>query len=67
MAQVDKGSALVQYYRRSNTMRVTEKGQVTIPQRVRRALGIRPGDEVEFVQEGDRAILKRIELPDRVA
>ncbi len=48
-------------------MRVTEKGQVTIPQRVRRALGIRPGDEVEFVQEGDRAILKRIELPDRVA
>jgi AbrB family looped-hinge helix DNA binding protein len=29
-------------------MRVTQKGQVTIPLEVRRALGIRPGSEVEF-------------------
>lgn len=29
-------------------MRVTAKGQVTIPLRVRRALGIGPGSEVEF-------------------
>ena len=29
-------------------MRVTRKGQVTIPLAVRRALGIRPGSEVEF-------------------
>jgi antitoxin PrlF len=29
-------------------MRVTQKGQVTIPLDVRRALGIRPGSEVEF-------------------
>jgi antitoxin PrlF len=29
-------------------MRVTQKGQVTIPQHVRRALGIRPGSDVEF-------------------
>ena len=29
-------------------MRVTQKGQVTIPQQVRRALGIRPGSDVEF-------------------
>jgi antitoxin PrlF len=29
-------------------MRVTQKGQVTIPLAVRRALGIRPGIEVEF-------------------
>ncbi|HVB09063.1 MAG TPA: AbrB/MazE/SpoVT family DNA-binding domain-containing protein [Bacillota bacterium] len=39
--------------------RVTAKGQVTLPKRVRDALGIRPGTEVEFeVQEG-RAILRR--------
>jgi antitoxin PrlF len=29
-------------------MRVTRKGQVTIPLPVRRALGIRPGSDVEF-------------------
>jgi AbrB family looped-hinge helix DNA binding protein len=29
-------------------MRVTQKGQVTIPLQVRRALGINPGSDVEF-------------------
>lgn len=29
-------------------MRVTQKGKVTIPLRVREALGIRPGSEVRF-------------------
>ncbi|WP_256477259.1 AbrB/MazE/SpoVT family DNA-binding domain-containing protein [Haloferax sp. AB510] len=30
--------------------RVTTKGQVTIPKAIREALGIEPGDEVEFEQ-----------------
>ena len=30
--------------------RVTAKGQVTIPKAVREDLGIRPGDEVDFVK-----------------
>lgn len=30
--------------------RVTSKGQVTIPKAVREDLGIRPGDEVDFVK-----------------
>jgi len=34
-------------------MRVTTKGQVTIPQAVREKLGIFPGTEVEFVVRGD--------------
>ena len=29
-------------------MRVTSKGQVTIPQRIRQQLGIAPGSEVDF-------------------
>lgn len=34
-------------------MRVTIKGQVTIPKSVRDRLGIVPGSEVEFVQSRD--------------
>ncbi len=38
-------------------MRVTQKGQVTIPLEVRRALGIAPGSEVGFQLDGDGARL----------
>ncbi|TVR52892.1 MAG: AbrB/MazE/SpoVT family DNA-binding domain-containing protein [Spirochaetaceae bacterium] len=48
-------------------MRVTEKGQVTIPRPIRLALGISAGSEVEFELEGDRAVLKRIVQPEVVA
>lgn len=38
-------------------MRVTEKGQVTIPLNVRRHLGIVPGSEVEFeLREGEASL-----------
>jgi antitoxin PrlF len=39
-------------------MRVTSKGQVTIPLQVRRRLGIEPGSEVEFeiVDDGVRLV-----------
>ena len=38
-------------------MRVTEKGQVTIPLAVRRALGIRSGGAVQFELDGEGARL----------
>jgi len=38
-------------------MRVTQKGQVTIPLPVRRALGIQPGSDVEFELDEDGARL----------
>jgi AbrB family looped-hinge helix DNA binding protein len=38
---------------------VTSKGQVTIPKRVREALGITEGDHVLFRVEGGRATLAR--------
>ncbi|KQQ85956.1 AbrB/MazE/SpoVT family DNA-binding domain-containing protein [Aureimonas sp. Leaf324] len=44
-------------------MRVTEKGQVTIPKPIRDKLGIGPGSEVEFVDRGDHVELVREELP----
>ncbi len=40
-------------------MRVTTKGQVTIPQAVRRKLGIEPGSEVDFQLDGQGARLVR--------
>lgn len=38
-------------------MRVTTKGQVTIPQHIREKLGITPATEVDFVEEGGRIFL----------
>ncbi len=32
--------------------KLTSKGQVTIPKDVRAQLGLRPGDEIEFVKDG---------------
>ncbi len=46
-------------------MRVTQKGQVTIPLEVRRALGIRPGSDVQF--QLDRQGARLVVDPDRAA
>ena len=39
-------------------MRITSKGQVTIPQAIRQASGLLPHTEVEFVYENEQAILR---------
>lgn len=39
-------------------MRITSKGQVTIPQEIREATGLLPHTEVEFSIERGRAVLK---------
>ena len=38
-------------------MRVTTKGQVTIPQEIREKLGIVPSTEVDFIEENGRVYL----------
>ena len=40
-------------------MRVTSKGQVTIPKRVRDALELREGDELHFRVERSRALVAK--------
>lgn len=40
-------------------MRITSKGQVTIPLDVRQKLGLLPGTEVEFEVAGDAAKLRK--------
>jgi antitoxin PrlF len=40
--------------------RLMDSGQVTIPKHVRDALGLRPGDELEFVAEGGGYRLRKV-------
>ncbi|GAA3438740.1 AbrB/MazE/SpoVT family DNA-binding domain-containing protein [Kutzneria kofuensis] len=47
-------------------MRLTSKGQVTIPIEVREEFGLRPGDEIEFVlDEHGLHIVKSTQWPSR--
>ncbi|MEE8402499.1 MAG: AbrB/MazE/SpoVT family DNA-binding domain-containing protein [Candidatus Hydrothermarchaeaceae archaeon] len=39
-------------------MRVTTKGQVTIPQGIREKLGITPADDIDFIEEKGRVYLR---------
>lgn len=50
-------------------MRVTQKGQVTIPLEVRRALGIHPGSDVQFEIEesGARLVVDGQQAADEIA
>jgi antitoxin PrlF len=44
-------------------MRVTEKGQVTIPKELRDALGIGAGTEVEFERRKDVIVVRKAKTP----
>jgi len=37
---------------------VTSKGQTTIPEKIRRALRMKPGDKLEYEVQGDRATIR---------
>jgi len=39
-------------------MRITSKGQVTIPLLIRSEFGLKPGTEVEFVAEAGKVVLR---------
>ena len=40
-------------------MRITSKGQVTIPQEIRRRAGLAPNMEVEFTLENGKIVLRK--------
>lgn len=42
-------------------MKITEKGQVTIPVAIRERLGLLPHTEVEFVVRKGEAVLRKLE------
>ena len=41
-------------------MKVTDKGQVTLPKHLRDALGIGGGTEVEFERSGDAILVRKV-------
>ncbi|MGH9572318.1 MAG: AbrB/MazE/SpoVT family DNA-binding domain-containing protein [Candidatus Acidiferrales bacterium] len=45
----------------SHSSKISSKGQITVPLEVRKRLGVKPGDRVEFVFKDSQAIL----LPER--
>lgn len=47
-------------------MRMTSKGQVTVPKHIRDRLGIAPGDDIGFREEGQAVIVEKVEEPKKV-
>ena len=43
------------------TSKLTSKGRTTIPQAIRSALGLRPGDEIEYAIENGHVLLTKAE------
>lgn len=41
-------------------MKITSKGQVTIPKEIRDRLGLLPGTEVEFIEENGEAKVRKV-------
>ncbi|MBM4035537.1 MAG: AbrB/MazE/SpoVT family DNA-binding domain-containing protein [Planctomycetes bacterium] len=46
-------------------MKITSKGQVTIPVAVREEAGLLPGTEVEFALSGGRVVVRKVETGQR--
>ncbi len=46
--------------------RVTARGQITIPAELRRVTGIGPSDSVEFVLEGRRIVMTKVQPIARI-
>lgn len=47
---------------RSST--ISSKGQITVPRDIRKRLGLKPGDRVEFVVEENRTTLRPARAPE---
>jgi len=47
--------------------KVSEKGQITVPKSLRERLGIRPGDELDVVDQDGKLVLSKAAADDPVA
>ena len=46
---------------------ISEKGQTTIPKRIRERFGICPGEVIEWVEDGGRLWVRKTTARDRIA
>jgi AbrB family looped-hinge helix DNA binding protein len=46
------------------TSKITSKGQVTVPLKVRKELGIEPGDSISYEVHEESAVIRRIPKVD---
>jgi AbrB family looped-hinge helix DNA binding protein len=46
---------------------LSTKYQVTLPTALRQALGIKPGDQIAFVMEGQHAVIRSVPKADALA
>jgi len=42
--------------------KITSKGQITVPHEIRRALGVRSGDQLIFEQEGSEVRVRAVKI-----
>jgi antitoxin PrlF len=47
----------------NNSSTISSKGQITVPQEIRKRLGLAPGDRVEFVAEEGRTVIRPARSP----
>lgn len=45
-------------------VRVTRNSQITIPKEVREKIGIKEGDRVDVTVEGDRIVIRKVEMDE---
>jgi AbrB family looped-hinge helix DNA binding protein len=48
------------------TSRLSERGQVVIPKPLRKRLGLRPGQLLDFVEDGGRLVVTKVGSEDPV-
>jgi antitoxin PrlF len=51
---------------KNNVSRISEKGQVTIPKKVRESLHAEPGDFLEYEVQGNVVMIRRVEPLDHL-
>ena len=47
------------------TSKISSKGQITVPKKVRTSLGANPGDLIEYEVQGNVVMVRRVEPFDR--